>query len=120
MKRIVQRPWGRRHRQGWVVDKAALIEVLKKGKVLQFGGITVGVDQLRRLINLLPGQDILLRSNGRLEVETVARTFRKVGDSRRCYFRKPKHYHQFLAILDGAWVSPAMKLAVVVLKPRKF
>ena len=120
MKPIVQRPWGRRHSQGWVINKADLIEALKKGKALRLDGITVGAEQLRRLINLLPGQDILLRSNGRLEIETVAMTFRKVGDSRRAYFHKPKHYHQFLGILDGAWVPRAENLTVVALKPRKF
>lgn len=120
MKRLVQRPWGRRQHQGWIIQKAELLEALKKGDAIELDSMRVGSKQLQRLINLLPYEDCLVRANGRLEIETVTRVPYKGKDGHyRMGFRKPKHYHQFMAIVNGAWV-PRGATKLVVLKPRKF
>ena len=120
MKRKIERPYGHRHNGGVVFLKSSLADALKKGDIVEFGGITVGTRQLRQLINLLPYEDCLVRANGRLEVETVERVFRKGADGhRRCSFRKPRHYHQWFAINNEAWV-PRKAQTVVILRPRKF
>jgi len=117
MKRKIERPYGRKHKGGWVIDKASLTDALKKGDAVELSDITIGTKQLRQLINLLPYEDCLVKSNGRLEVERV---FRKGPDgNRRCSFRKPKHYCQWFGIINGAWV-PRTTQTVVVLKPKKF
>ena len=118
--RIVERLWGRRLMGGWIIQNSQLIDALKKGQAVEFDKIVVGADQLRRLINLLPYDDCLIRANGRLEVETVERVMRsQKNGSRKAGYRKPKHYRQFMAIENKAWL-PNRYDRVVVLKPRKF
>lgn len=119
MKRTVQRPWGRRRRGGWVISKTELLEVLKKGQAIELNKVTVGTEKLRKLVNLLPYEDVLVRADGRLEVETITGRSRRVGDTFVWSYRKPKHYHQFFGIFNGGWV-PRIVNTVVVLKPRKF
>ena len=120
MKRSIQRPWGRRQSGGWVIQNSQLLEALKQGNAIQLDNVTVGTAQFGRLISLLPYEDSLIRANGRLEVETIERVPNKCKDGvYRCSFRKPKHYRQFFAILDRAWV-PRVVNTLVVLKPRKF
>ena len=120
MKRIVHRPWGRRKNGGWVLWNNELIKALKAGDVVEFGKIRVGAVQLRRLLQLLPFEDSLIRANGRLEVETVQRISRKQKDGQyRTSFRKPVHNFNFFALANGAWVPSAPK-TVVVLKPQKY
>ena len=89
MKRIVQRPWGRRHRKGWVILKEELLKALKDGDAIQVGEVTVGAKQLRQLVNLIPCYDALIRSNGCLEVETIERVIVRKPDSVKTSFRKP-------------------------------
>ena len=120
MKRKIERPYGRRHNGGWIFLKSSLADALKKGDAVELGGVTVGARQLRQLINLLPYEDCLVKSNGRLEVETVERVTREQKDGTfRCSFRKPRHYRQWFGIVNGAWV-PRNAQIVVVIKPKKF
>lgn len=119
MKRKIERPCGRKRSGGWVIQRGALLELLKKGDAVELSGITVGTQQLRKLINLLPYEDCLIRSNGRLEIETVQRVFVRRNGARTTSFQKPRHYHQFLGILHRAWL-PRVVNTVVVVKPRKY
>ena len=121
VKRIVERPWGRRRKGGWIIQRSQLIEALKKGEAVELDKVIVGAKQLQKLINLLPTQDCLIRSNGRLEIETVIGVPYKSRDGHyRWGFRQPnKGYRQFMAIVNGAWL-PKVATRVVVLKPRKF
>jgi len=120
LKRTVQRPWARKKGDGWVFWNADLIKALKAGDIVEFGKVSVGAAQLRRLLQLMPYPDILIRANGKLEVETVQRVSRKQGDGLyRTSFRKPGQNFSFFALVNGAWVPKAPK-TVVVLKPRKY
>jgi len=119
IKRIVERPWGRRRKGGWIVQRSELLEALKKGEVFELDNVRVGANQLRRLIGLLPYDDCLIRANGRLEIETLQRVIRNNNGTRKTGFRKPKHYHQELSIVNGAWLRRNFT-RILVLRPRKF
>lgn len=120
-KRIVERPWGRRRNGGWIIQCSELIKALKKREAVELDKVVVGAGQLQKLINLLPTQDCLIRSNGRLEIETVIRVPYNSRDGHyRWGFRQPnKGYRQFMAIVNGAWI-PRGATRVVVLRPRKY
>jgi len=119
MKRTVQRPWGRKHRQGWVILKEALQKALKDGDAVQMGEVTVGAKQLRQLVNLIPCDDVLIRSNGKLEVETIERVSGKVKDGiYKTSFRKPAHNWNYFQLFDKAWM-PKVVNNLIILKPKK-
>ncbi len=118
-KRIVERLFGRRRKGGWVLQRQQLIEALKKGEVFELDNVRVGASQLRRLIGLLPYDDCVIRANGRLEVETIQRVIRSNNGTRKIGFRKPKHYHQEISIVNGAWLRRNFT-KILVLRPRKF
>jgi len=120
-KRIVERPWGTRSKGGWVIRTDSLIESLKKGEAVQLDKITVGTKPLIQLLRLTPGEYCKVSANGRLEVETIQLIPRKGKDGVfRAGFTKPKHYHNWFGLLDGAWLKPHMRVNPVILKPRKF
>lgn len=115
-KRIVRRPWGRKLKGGWVIQPDELLKALKDGGTAEFGNLHVGSKQLSRLIALMrfPDQELFITTNGRLEVENIARVLIK-GHTE---FRKPRLCHSF-RVDDKAWL-PSGATKVVVLKPRKF
>ena len=115
-KRIVQRPWGRRKNGGWIIQPDEILKALKAGETAEFGKLHVGAQQLSRLIALMrfPDQELLVTSNGQLEVQNIAR----VLVNRRTEFRQPRLKHSF-RVDDGAWV-PKKETTTVVIKPRKF
>jgi len=120
VKRIVERPWGTRRNGGWVIRTTSLIDSLKKGEAVQLDKITVGTKHLIQLLRLLPGEYCKVSANGRLEFETVQLVSRKGKDgTRKAGYARPKHYHNWFGINDGAWVKPHMRVNPVVLKPRK-
>lgn len=116
VKRIVRRPWGRRLKGGWVIQPDELLKALKDGQVAEFGNLHVGARQLSKLIVLMrfPNQELFITTNGRLEVENIAR----VLINKHTEFRKPRLRHSF-RVDDKAWL-PRGATKVVVLKPRKF
>ena len=118
-KRIVERLFGRRRKGGWVLQRQQLLEALKKGEVFELDNVRVGANQLRRLIGLLPYDDCLIRANGRLEIETLQRVIRNNNGTRKTGFRKPKHYHQAISIVNGAWLRRNFT-KILVLRPRKY
>lgn len=121
MKRRIERPWGHRQNGGYVIQTSQLVDSLKKGDAVEFGGITVGSKSLIQLLRLLPGEYCRISANGQLEVETIQLIPRKCKDGVfRGSFRKPKHYHNWFALIDGAWLKPHMRANLVVIKPRKF
>jgi len=121
VKRIVERPWGRRQRGGYIFLRSHLLEVLKKGEAVELDKVVVGAKQLQKLISLLPCEDCLLRANGNLEIETIISVPIQCKDGVfRMSFRKPnKGYRQFMSIVNGAWL-PKVATRVVVLRPRKY
>lgn len=119
VKRIVERPWGRRLKGGWVIQCSQLIEALKKGEAVELDKVVVGAKQLQNLLRLLSYEDCLIRANGKLEVETVKRVIRSRNGTRKTGFQKPRSGYQFMSIINGAWL-PKGVTRVVVLKPRKF
>ena len=119
-KRIVERPWGTRRNGGWVIQTSNLIDSLKKGEAVQLDKITVGTKNLIQLLRLLPGEYCQISANGKLEVETIQMIFRKVKGQRKAGYGKPKHYHNWFGLQDGAWLKPHMRVNPVILKPRKF
>ena len=118
-KRIVERLFGRRRKGGWVLQRQQLLEALKKDEVFELDNVRVGANQLRRLIGLLPYDDCLIRANGRLEIETLQRVIRNNNGTRKTGFRKPKHYHLAISIVNGAWLRRDFT-KMLVLRPRKF
>ncbi len=123
-KRIVQRPWGHRHRKGWVITTVALVNALKQGDVVELDGIQVGTKPLIQLVRLLGYEDCLVRANHRLEIETVARTCRQKNGHMTTTFAKPRHYYNWMGLVNGAWLPkpwmPKTIGKIVVLRPRKY
>ena len=119
MKKIVERLWATRRMGGWVVLRSALLEALKKGDVMEFGGITVGTRELRQLLVLMPGEDCLIQANGRLEIENVERVIRTRDGKRRTAFTRPRHTHHWFGLVNKAWVPPGVP-QVVAIRPRKY
>jgi len=119
-KRIVQRPWGRRKGKGWIIQPDALLQALKAGEIAEFGDLHVGARQLSKLIALMrfPDQELLISSNGRLEVENIQRYMARKPTGVRTEFRQPRMRHSF-RVDDGAWVEKR-HTTMVVIKPRKF
>lgn len=121
MKKRIERPWGHRRNGGYAILTSSLVESLKKGEAVEFGKITVGTKPLIQLLRSLPGEYCQLSTNSRLEIETVECTSRKGKDGVfRAGYTKPKHYHNWVALHDGAWLKPYMRMNLVVIKPRKF
>ena len=121
-KRIVRRPWGRRLKDGWVIQPDSLLEALKGGEVAEFGKLHVGAKQLAKLIALMrfPDQELLIRSNGLLEVENISRIIKESKGQRRTAFRKPRLSHSF-RVDDNAWIGKSARPVVtVIIRPRKF
>ncbi|GAJ12013.1 unnamed protein product, partial [marine sediment metagenome] len=103
------------------ISTSQLLDVLKKGDAVEFEKITVGTRHLIQLLRLLPGEYCQISANGRLEIETVELISRKGKDGIfKAGYTKPKHYHNWLALQDGAWLKPHMRMNLVVIKPRKF
>ena len=121
-KRIVRRPWGRRLKGGWVIQPDELLTALKDGQIAEFGKLHVGARQLAELVKLMrfPDQELLITSNGRLEVQTIKRVILQKDGQRRTGFRKSKLEHSF-RVGDNAWIANSAKPVVtVIIRPRKF
>ncbi len=119
MKKTIERIWAHRRGDGWVIQRTSLLEALKKGEVMEFGGVMVGTRELRKLVNLMAHEDCLIRANGRLEIETVQRVIRTRNGKRRTGFTKPKHSRQWFALVKNAWVPPGAT-RLVAIRPRKY
>lgn len=119
MKRNVQRPWGRKRNGGWIILQEDLVKALKDGDAIQVGEVTVGAKQLRQVISLVPCEDVLIRSNGSLEIETIERVIVRKPDNVKTSFRKPAHNWNYFRLFNNAWVPKVVK-TLVVLKPRKY
>lgn len=121
-KRILRRPWGRRLKGGWVIQPEELLTALKGGDIAEFGKLRVGAKQLTELVRLMrfPDQELLIRSNGLLEVENIQRYIARKPTSVRTHFRKPKLSHSF-RVDNNAWIGKSAKPVVtVIIRPRKF
>lgn len=121
-KRIMRRPWGRRRNGGWIIQPDELLQALKGGEIAEIGNLHVGAKQLSRLIALMqfPGQELLITSNGCLEVQTIQRVIAEKGGRRRTNFRKPRLEHSF-RLGNNAWVPETTRPRVtVIIRPRKF
>jgi len=123
VKRIVRRPWGRRLKDGWVIQPDELLKALKDGEVAEFGKLRVGSRQLAELVKLMrfPDQELLIRSNGLLEVENIARIIKESKEGHyRTQFRKPRLSHSF-RVDNNAWIGKSAKPVItVIIRPRKF
>ena len=119
MKKTIERLWATRRQGGWVIQKSQLLDALKKGQVMEFGGIMVGTRELRKLLVLMPDDDCLIQSNGRLEVENVQRVIRTRNGKRRTSFVKPRHAHHWFGLVKNAWVPPGAT-ELVAIRPRKY
>jgi hypothetical protein len=121
-KRIVRRPWGRRKNGGWVIQAADLVKILREGDIAEINEIQVGSKPLRQLIITMcfPDEELLVTSNGHLEVQNIKRFIVNTNGQRKTHFRKPKRQHSF-RLMNGAWLSKtATPKVTVVIKPRKF
>lgn len=120
MKRTIQRPFAKKRLGGFIILNSELLKVLKDADAVEVGKITVGAKQLRELVRLVPSTDVLVKSNGNLEMETIDRvTIRTSEGHLTNSFRKPKHYFSSFTIHNKAWLPENVK-TTVVLKPRKY
>lgn len=121
MKRKIERPHAVRRRGGWILSISKFLEILKKGDAVRVENVTVGSKNLSQLLKTLPGEFCRVSVNGRLEIETVQLVSRKQnGGTHKVGFVKPRHYYNWFALNDGAWISkPHMMVNPVILKPRK-
>jgi hypothetical protein len=120
MKRVVQRPFAKKRMGGFIILNSELLKVLKDADAVEVGKITVGAKQLRELVRLVPSTDILIKSNGHLEMETIDRvTVRTKEGHLTNSFRKPKRFFSAFTINNKAWLPELVK-TTVVLKPRKY
>ena len=119
-KRIVRRPWGRKKKDGWIIQPDELLTALKGGEIAEFGDLHVGASQLSKLIALMrfPDQELLITSNGHLEVQNIERYIKRTPTNIRTTFRQPRLKHSF-RVDNKAWV-PKKATITVVIKPRKF
>lgn len=121
-KRIVKRPWGRRMKGGWIIQPDELLKALKDGDIAEFSDLHVGAKQLSKLIALMqfPDHELLINSNGKLQVENIRRIILNKNGKQRTSFRKPRLEHSF-KVDNGAWVTTTTRpMVTVVIKPRKF
>ena len=121
-KRVIRRPWGRKKNGGWIIQPADLLAALKDGDIAEIGKLHVGAKQLAKLIMLMrfPDEEILITSNGQLEVQTIKRVIVQRDGKRRTNFRKPRLEHSF-RVSNNAWLNKTSKpQTTVVIKPRKF
>jgi len=121
-KRVIWRPWGRRKNGGWIIQPDELLQALKGGEIAEIGKLHVGAKQLAKLIMLMrfPDEEILITSNGQLEVQTIKRVIVQRDGKRRTNFRKPRLEHSF-RVSNNAWLNKTSKpQTTVVIKPRKF
>ena len=120
VKRIVQRPWGRKYKGAWVIQPKELLTALRQGDTAQLGVITVGTKNLIEIIRNMdfPNQELLIKSNGKLEFENIGRHFAETPSGRKCVFRLPR-LRQYFSVCNKAWLPKETK-RLVILKPRKF
>lgn len=121
MKRIVEHPYGKKVRGGghvYLIEN--LLKSVKKAEAVEVGKITVGTRNLAKLLNLIPTQDVLVRSNGGLELEAVIRHYEKAKDGKPAIirFRKPKR-ETFMHLVDRAWLNGEPQ-TVVVIRPKTY
>lgn len=72
MKRVSEL-WGKRFNRGYILWLPRLQEALRLSDYVEYGGVTVSTKDLRRVIAGLNTEDLLLRSNGGLEIEAIER-----------------------------------------------
>lgn len=121
-KRIVRRPWGRRLRGGWIIQPEDILQALKDGEIAEMGKLQVGAQQLRKLITLMkfPEQELLIKTNGCLEVHNIQRFITRRNGHLWTSFRKPRLQHSF-RVSDKAWLPETTKpKTTVIIRPRKF
>ena len=120
VKRIVRRPWGRKRNGGWVIQPDELLTALKDGEIAEIGKLHVGARQLSQLIKAMrfPDEELLVTSNGQLEMQNLKRVIVQRNGHRQTGFRKPKCAHM-IRLERNAWV-PKNATTTVVIKPRKF
>ena len=121
VKRIVQRPWGRKSKGGWIIQPDCLLKALKEGDIAEFGDLQVGAKQLSELVKLMrfPDQELHIMSNGHLEVRNIERYLRGKPPAVRTEFRKARLEHSF-RVDNKAWLPEKVVTTTVVIKPRKF
>ena len=122
IKRIIGRPWGRKHKGGWIIQPDHLIQTLKLAPVAEFGSLRFGANQLADLVRLMrfPDQELFIKASDRLEVENISRFMSKRSGHLRTEFRKPRLSHSF-RVDNLAWLPKSTKpVNTVIIKPRKY
>lgn len=122
VKRIISRPWARKHKGGWIIQPDELLQTLKLAPVAEFGSLRFGAKQLAELVQLMrfPDQELLIKASDRLEVENIARFIIKRSGNLRTEFRKPRLSHSF-RVDNNAWLPKSSKpVNTVIIRPRKF
>ena len=121
MKRVIRRPWGRKRNGGWIIQPTELLQALKDGEAVEIGTITVGAKELRHLLTGLqfPDQELLMSSNGNLEVTNIERYIAMKNGVYRTEFRKARLQHSF-RVCNKAWLKDRKVATTVVIRPKKY
>jgi hypothetical protein len=82
VKRVSQL-WGKRFHKGFILWKPRLQEALRFSDYVEFGKAIVTTKDLRQVLTEVTTEDLLLRSNGGLEIEAVERYTRVNPDDPR-------------------------------------
>lgn len=116
----MRRPWGRRKNGGWIIQPDELLKALKDGQVAEIGKLQVGAKQLAELIRAMrfSDEELLISSNGQLELQNIRRVIIQKNGKTRTNFRKPKCAHM-IRLEPKAWL-PKNATTTVVIKPRKY
>jgi len=118
--RKVVRPFARKHRGGWIIQPEELVKHLRNSDAVEVGKIQVGAKTLVRVINLMqfPDHELLIKANGKLEFENIARVYASKDGVRQCNFKLPRNRHHF-SVFHGAWMPKEVK-SLAVLKPLRY
>lgn len=119
--RVVSRPWATRRAGGFIIWRESLLSVLRMGPVVEINGLKVGARHLTKLLDTMPVNDFLIKSDGeRLDIEAVTRVFRPddAGHT-RCHFRLQSSQKNKLSLVDGDQL-PKKMVPVVVVRPRYY
>lgn len=117
MKRIIKHPVAFRRVGGQVYWTKELLEALKAGDAVQIGEIVVGTKELMAIIRNMAWRDVFVRSNGKLDIETVQLVYKGEGEKRKGSYQKPRNNYCRISLLNRAWVPPAVS-NLVVLRPK--
>lgn len=105
MKRISEL-WGKRFHRGYILWVPRLTDALRFSDYVEYNGAMVTTKDLRRVLASIGTQDLLIRSNGGLEITPVERLTRENPDG-----NPPRIFaHRLAKNADNFYIKPKKKI----------